>query len=124
MFFYLAITGILFLIVGIRSLLQPVEAIGMPYSLNTNNVDAKNYVRSAAGGVAIAAGGVIVAGAFIPALTLSAVVICVTILGGLVFGRVVSVLLDGNPGVVPWISGIFEFIGLVSGAYWLQFYLS
>lgn len=124
MFFYLAITGLIFLIVGLRGLLKPVEAVAIPYSLTGNNVDAKNYLRSAAGGVAIAAGAEMMAGAFIPALTLSAVMISVTILGGLVFGRTVSVLLDGNPGIVPWISGFFELLGLVSGLYWLQFYLS
>lgn len=124
MFFYLVITGILFLIVGFRSLLSPLQAVALPYSLGANHVDAKNYLRSAAGGVAITAGGLIVAGAFIPALTLSAALICVTILGGLVLGRIVSLLLDGNPGVVPWISGFFEMLGLINGAYWLQFYLS
>lgn len=124
MFFYLVITGVLFLIVGFRALLQPVEAIALPYSLNAKSIDARNYLRSGAGGVAIAAAGVMIAGAFIPALTLAATLIPVTILGGLVFGRLVSVFLDGNPGITPWISGAFELLGFVSGAYWLRFYLS
>ena len=124
MFFYLLITGILFLIVGLRALLQPVEAIAIPYSLNAKSIDAKNYLRSGAGGVAIAAGGVMMASAFIPSLTLAGALISITILGGLVFGRLVSLLLDGNPGITPWVSGFFEFLGLLSGAYWLHFYLS
>ena len=124
MFFYLVITGLIFVIVGLRGLLQPEAAIAIPYSLDASSVDARNYLRSGAGGVAIAAGGVIVAGAFVPALMLSAAIIAVTILGGLVFGRVVSLSLDGTPGVVPWVSGFFELLGLISGAYWLQFYLS
>ena len=124
MFFYLVVTGLIFLIVGLRALLNPVAAVAIPYSLNANGIDAKNYLRSGAGGVAIAGGGVMIAGAFIPALTLSAAMISVTILGGLVFGRVVSLMLDGNPGIVPWVSGFFELFGFISGAYWLQFYLS
>jgi len=124
MFFYLVITGLLFVIVGLRALFKPIEAIAIPYSLNGNNTDARNYLRSAGGGVAIVAGGVMMAGAFIPLLTLSGAMTAVTILGGLVFGRLVSVALDGNPGIVPWISGAFELLGLVSGAYWLKFYLS
>lgn len=123
MFFYLVITGLIFLIVGLRALLQPVEAVAIPYSLTGNNVDAKNYLRSAAGGVAIAAGALMVASAFIPSLTLSGAIVAVVILGGLVFGRLVSLVLDGNPGIVPWISGMFELLGLLSGAYWLRFYL-
>ncbi|PTU30084.1 DUF4345 family protein [Stenotrophobium rhamnosiphilum] len=124
MFFYLVITGALFLIVGLRALFRPVEAIAVPYSLSAKSIDAKNYLRSGAGGVAIAAGAVMVASAFIPSLTLAGVLISMTILGGLVFGRVVSLLLDGNPGITPWISGFFELLGFLSGAYWLQFYLS
>jgi len=123
MFFYLVITGLIFLIVGLRALLQPVEAVAIPYSLTGNNVDAKNYLRSAAGGVAIAAGALMVASAFIPSLTLSGAIVAVVILGGLVFGRLASLVLDGNPGIVPWISGMFELLGLLSGAYWLRFYL-
>lgn len=124
MFFYLLITGLIFLVVGLRALLKPVEAVAIPYSLTGNNVDAKNYLRSAAGGVAIAAAALMIVGAFVPTFTLSGALVSVTILGGLVFGRVVSVLLDGSPGVVPWVSGFFELLGLVSGLYWLQFYLS
>lgn len=124
MFFYLVITGLIFLIVGVRALLKPVEAVAIPYSLTGNNTDAKNYLRSAAGGVAIAAAGLMIAGAFVPTLTLPGVLVSIVILGGLVFGRTVSVLLDGSPGIVPWISGFFELLGLVSGLYWLQFYLN
>jgi hypothetical protein len=65
-----------------------------------------------------------IAGAFVPALTLSGAIVSVTILGGLVFGRLFSVLLDGSPGIVPWVSGFFELLGLLSGVYWLRFYLS
>lgn len=124
MFFYLVITGLIFLIVGIRALLKPVEAVAIPYSLTGNNVDARNYLRSGAGGVAIAAGALMMASAFIPTLTLSGAMVSVVILGGLVFGRLVSLALDGNPGITPWVSGAFELLGLLSGAYWLRFYLS
>lgn len=124
MFFYLVITGLVFLIVGLRSLFSPIEAVAVPYSLNAKSIDAKNYLRSAAGGVTIAIAGVMIAGAFIPKLTFAAALISVTVLGGLIFGRLFSVLIDGNPGITPWISGLFELIGLISGAYWLKFYLS
>lgn len=124
MFFYLVITGLIFAIVGIRALLKPVEAVAIPYSLTGNNVDAKNYLRSGAGGVAIAAGILMLTGAFVPTLTLSGAMVAVVILGGLVAGRLFSLLVDGNPGIVPWISGMFELLGLLSGLYWIRFYLS
>lgn len=124
MFFYLVITGVLFLIVGIRALFQPIESIAIPYSFSAKSIDAKNYLRSGTGGVAITTGVVMIASAFIPSLTLAGALVSVTILGGLVFGRLASLLLDGSPGITPWISGVFELLGLLSGAYWLQFYLS
>jgi len=124
MFFYLVITGLIFAIVGIRALLKPVEAVAIPYSLTGINVDAKNYLRSGAGGVAIAAGILMLTGAFVPTLTLSGAMVAVVILGGLVAGRLFSLLVDGNPGIVPWISGMFELLGLLSGLYWIRFYLS
>lgn len=124
MFFYLVITGLVFLLVGIRALLQPVSAVAIPYSIQANNIDAKNYLRSSAGGVTIAASGLLFAGAFVPSLTLAAALLAVTILGGLIFGRLVSLIIDGMPGIAPWFSGFFELLGLLSGVYWLRFYLS
>lgn len=116
---YLLVTGILFLLFGLRALLNPIDAVATPYSLGADNVDAKNYLRSGAGGVTIASAAVMIAGAFMPALALSGVILAVVILGGLVFGRIVSRVLDGSPGVVAWVSGILELIGASVGGYWL-----
>lgn len=118
---YLFVNGIIFLIVGLRALFKPLAAVADPYGLTAEGVDAKNYLRSGAGGVTIAAGLVQLAGAtLMPALALPALVMVVTMLAGLVAGRVLSLLLDGNPGLVPWISGALETLGLVLGAYWLS----
>lgn len=116
---YLFVNGVIFLIVGLRALFKPLEAVADPYGLTAEGVDAKNYLRSGAGGVAIAAGAVQIAGVFLPVLALPALVMVVTMLGGLVVGRLISVALDGNPGLVPWISGALETLGLVLGGYWL-----
>lgn len=118
---YLIINGIIFFLVGLRALLKPIDAVAVPFGLNADGVDAKNYLRSGAGGVAIAAGAVMIAGAFVPALGMPGMVLAVTILGGLVFGRLVSLALDGSPGPVSWISGALEATGLVFGlAYLIQ----
>jgi hypothetical protein len=124
MFFYLVITGLVFLLVGIRALLHPVDAVAIPYSIQANNIDAKNYLRSSAGGVTIAASALLFAGAFLPSLTLAALLLAVVMLGGLIFGRVVSLMIDGMPGIAQWFSGTFEMLGLLGGLYWLRFYLS
>ena len=115
---YLVVTGILFLLLGLRALLKPVEAVAVHYELNAEGIDAKNYLRSGAGGVTIACGAVILAGAFVPALTYAALIMPITVLGGLLFGRVVSVIMDGVPGPAAWVSGAFELMGLSFGVYW------
>ncbi len=116
---YLIVTGALFAIVGLRALLKPVEAVAMLYAIEANTVDARNYLRSGAGGVAISSGGTMILAVFVPQLAFAALVVAVVILGGLVFGRLTSLLLDGNPSVVPWIAGMIELLGLASGTYWL-----
>lgn len=116
---YLVVTGILFLIVGLRALFKPIEAVATPYELQGESTDAKHYLRSGAGGVTIACGAVMLAGGFVPALELAALVLPVTVLGGLLFGRVFSLVVDGSPGLVAWISAILELLGFVMGVFWL-----
>ncbi len=116
---YLAITGLFFLIVGVRALLKPIEAVATPYSMVVDNVDGKHYLRSGAGGVTVACAGVMLAGAFMPSLAFAAAVVSVTVLGGLLFGRAVSLAIDGAPGPAAWISAAFETLGFVSGMYWI-----
>lgn len=116
---YLIVTGILFLLVGLRALLNPIDAVATPYELQGESTDAKHYLRSGAGGVTLACGAVLLAGGLVPALAFAALVVAVTVLGGLLFGRIVSRILDGSPGFVAWISAVFELVGFVLGAYWL-----
>ena len=120
MTFYLMITGVLFLLVGLRALLNPIDAIAVPFGIEAEPVDARNYLRASAGGVTIAAGGVMVASHWFPALEFAAVLMAVTMLGGLLFGRAVSLVMDGKPGLYPWMSAVFELMGFLSGLYWLK----
>lgn len=116
---YLIINGLIFLIVGFRALLNPIGAVAEPYSLQADHVDGRNYLRSGAGGVTVAAGAVLLAAPFVPPLDFAALLLAVTLFAGLVFGRLVSLVLDGSPGPTPWIAGTIELVGLLFGAYWL-----
>lgn len=116
---YLIVTGILFLLVGLRALLKPIEAVATPYELQGDSTDAKHYLRSGAGGVTLACGAVMVAGGLVPQLAFAALVVVVTVLGGLLFGRAVSRILDGSPGIVAWVSAAFELVGALFGGYFL-----
>lgn len=116
---YLIVTGIFFLLVGLRALIKPIEAVATPYELQGDSTDAKHYLRSGAGGVTIACGAFMVAAGFIPGWAFAGLVLPVTVMGGLLFGRLVSLVVDGSPGMVAWVSAFFELLGLVLGAYWL-----
>lgn len=124
MYGYLIVNGLIFIIVGLRGLFQPQEAVATPYGIDAASVDARNYFRSGAGGVAIAAGVTQILGAVFPQFAVAGLITSVTILGGLVFGRLASLVLDGSPGLVPWVSGFFEALGLGMGIYWLVFALN
>lgn len=124
MYGFLIINGLIFLIVGVRALLQPQDAIAVPYGLGADGVDARNYLRSGSGGIGITAGLVQILGAIFPQFAVAALVVVVTVLGGLVAGRLFSLVADGNPGIVPWVAGFFEAVGLVLGVYWLVFALN
>lgn len=116
---YLVVTGLLFLAMGLRALFKPIDTVAVPYGLVADEVDARNYLRSGAGGVAIACGLVLMLAAIFDELALAALVTVVTVLGGLVAGRLFSLVADGKPGPTPWIAGAFEAVGLGFGVFWL-----
>jgi hypothetical protein len=116
---FFGINGIAFLIVGLRAVLTPIESVAEPMGLEVRGIDGRNYLRSGTGGVSTAGGIVLLLAIWIPKLQLPAVILVVTMLGGLVAGRVYSLVVDGSPGMVPWVSGFFEALGLVFGVLWL-----
>ena len=93
--------------------------MAIPFSLGVDDVDAKSFIRSGAGGVTVACAAVLIAGAFVESLSYAALVLAITIMGGLVFGRMMSWRLDGKPGMFTMISGGGEALGFVFGVFWL-----
>lgn len=116
---FLVVTGLIFIAIGLRGLFKPVEAVADLYSLRTGGTDALSYLRASAGGVTVFSGLVMVAVLFCGWLVTPALVLVVAILGGLVFGRIVSLFVDGRPGPVIWFSLGAELFGLVQGVIWL-----
>ncbi len=115
---YLWFNGAIFLIIGLRCLVSPVEAVAIPYSMQADSRDARNYLRASAGGVTVAAGLLLFAGGFFAKYTFAALMLAITLFAGLVFGRLVSLLVDGKPSVIPFIAGSLELLGLLFGIYW------
>lgn len=116
---YLGITGVVWLAIGLRALVQPEANVAIPNGLQILDVDGRNYLRSGAGGVTLAGSLLFFAAIGYPRLAFPAVVLAVVVLGGLLSGRLYSLIVDGSPGLVPWVSGVFELIGLLFSLFWL-----
>lgn len=116
---FLVITGLIFVGVGLRALLKPVEAVAAPFGLQTDGVDGLNHLRSSSGGVTIVAGLVAICTLFSAVLVLPALILLNVLLGGLFLGRLYSLLVDGKPGLFIWVSWGFEVFGLAQGLLWL-----
>lgn len=119
---FLVITGIIFVLVGLRALLKPVDAVATPFGLQVDGVDGLNHLRSSSGGVTIVAGLIAIGTLFSAALMLPALILLNVLLGGLFLGRLYSLIVDGKPGLFIWLSWGFEVFGLVQGLLWLWVY--
>ena len=75
---YLAINGVLFVLLGLRVMLKPLEAIAAPFGLGVSGPDSMNYLRSGPGGVTVAAGILMLMGLAIPSLQITGVILAVT----------------------------------------------
>lgn len=116
---FLVITGIIFVLVGLRALFKPVAAVAAPFGLQVEGTDGLNHLRSSSGGVTIVAGAVAIATVFSAALMLPALILMNVLLGGLFLGRLYSLIVDGKPGPLIWLSWGFEVFGLVQALLWL-----
>ena len=117
---YLFVTGLIFALVGLYCLLDPNAALGVPLGLHIETVNSFSQERGTAGGVTLAAGLFMMAGARYGRLTLPALWLVTVVLGGLESGRLISLLIDGLPGKVVWVYAAFETLGLVQGIFWLR----
>ena len=115
---FLGITGLIFVVIGLRGLIQPAKSVAV-FSVGLHGADALSQMRATAGGVTIACGAVQIAAVVVPALVLPALVLVMAVLGGLFIGRLYSLAADGKPSGIVWISGGFEVFGLAQAVFWL-----
>ena len=120
MILFLSITAGFFLFFGIAGLLKPTLMIEVPFGITVMNADGKSFLRSGAGGVTITLGILFAYAAVFPQFALGATITAVAVFAGLLIGRLVSLLADGKPSGFVRAAATGEFIGLVSGCYWLS----
>jgi hypothetical protein len=121
---YLFISGLIFGLVGMYSLIDPNAALGPTVGLHIETVNSFSQERGTAGGVTAAIGIFLIASAHYRQLVLSALWMVVVVLGGLEAGRLTSLILDGRPGGIIWFYMAVEVLGLLQGLYWLRQELS
>lgn len=85
--------------------------------LSPRTVTASNEIRSIYGGMHFSFGCMMLAGALISGLTRHALWFCAAFLGGLVAGRVSSLLLDGQPNTLANQLLVFESLALIAAAF-------
>ncbi len=116
---FLFITGLIFIAVGIYGLIDPVAALA-PIGLQIETVSSLNQMRASAGAIPLLAGLFMSASLFRLQWALPALWLVTIILGGLIFGRLVSIAIDGMPGSTNlWFLG-FESLGFVQALFWLR----
>ena len=116
---YLFVTGLIFALVGLYSLIDPNAALA-PLGLHFQTVDSFSQERGTAGGVTLAVGIFLIASAHYRKLVLPALWMVTMVLGGLEAGRLVSLVVDGVPGKIVWIYAALEVFGLLQGIFWLR----
>jgi len=121
---FLFVTGLIFALVGMYSLVDPNAALGVPLGLHIETVNSFSQERGTAGGVTLAVGILLIASAHYRKLVLPALWMVTMVLGGLEAGRLVSLIVDGVPGKTVWVYSAFEILGLVQGIFWLRRELS
>jgi hypothetical protein len=117
---YLFVTGLIFVLVGFFSLVDPVAALTPTLGVHLEGVNSFSQMRGTAGGVTAAIGAFLIYSASQPRLRYSALWTASVVLGGLEVGRLTSLVLDGVPGKLVLIYMAVEIFGLVQALFWLR----
>lgn len=117
---FLFVTGILFLLMGMACIIDPVAALTPRFGIHLDGINALSQVRGSSGCVTAAMGVFMVYAAMQPRLHAPALWLVVVVLGGLQAGRVVSLVSDGVPDISLWFSMAIEWLGLLQGVYFLR----
>ncbi|MBM4268452.1 MAG: DUF4345 domain-containing protein [Deltaproteobacteria bacterium] len=92
----LAVTGLVLIATGATGLVDP-QALFTPLDLQLESTSAHNEMRATYGGLHVAMGLFLVAGALRAGLRRPALWVALAFTGGLTVGRAVSFIVDGSP---------------------------
>ena len=113
---FLLLSGIGFMLIGINTFRDPIAAM-VGVELGVQSINALNEVRANYGGMQIGIGILLFSAALLQWLSRSALLALSLITGGLVVGRLVSIMLDGMPNTTVQALLILEFVTTVAAIF-------
>ena len=104
------------MLIGVNTFRDPVAAMA-GVELGVQSINALNEVRANYGGMQIGIGILLFSAALLQWLSRSALLALSLITGGLVVGRLVSIMLDGMPNTTVQALLILEFVTTVAAIF-------
>ncbi len=104
---FLWLCGISIIAIGAASLIAP-ELLAAPLGFALDNPSARNEFRANYGGMLFLLGVLTVAGGQRPDHHRAALFLVLCFTGGLVLGRLISLVVDGSPGPALYLFGALE----------------
>ena len=93
---FLLLSGLVFILIGVNTFRDPVAAMA-GVELGVQSINALNEVRANYGGMQMGIGLLLVSAALMTWLTRPALLALSLVTGGLVVGRLMSIMIDGIP---------------------------
>jgi hypothetical protein len=93
---FLLLSGLGFILIGVNTFRDPVAAMA-GVELGVQSINALNEVRANYGGMQMGVGLLLISAALMTWLTRPALLALSLVTGGLVVGRLMSVMIDGMP---------------------------
>ncbi|MEQ9363783.1 MAG: DUF4345 domain-containing protein [Leptospirales bacterium] len=113
--------GVSIALIGLSALIAP-DLLAAPLGFALDNTSALNEFRANYGGMLLLLGMLTAAGGLRSQWHRPALYLLLCFTAGLVLGRLVSIVLDGAPGVALYIFGGFELFGATAAALLLRCY--
>ncbi len=112
---FLILVGTIFVGLGIYSLVLPVDAVSI-FEITLMEVSALNEIRANYGGMHLLFGLFFLYGSLGNRFRVAALLVVAVFAGGLVLGRLASLVLDGSPNGAIWALLVIESVGCVIAA--------
>ena len=113
---FLVLSGIGFMLIGVNTFRDPVAAMA-GVELGVQSINALNEVRANYGGMQIGIGILLFSAGLLSWLSRPALLALSLITGGLVVGRIVSMVLDGMPNTTVQALLILELLTTIAAIF-------